>query len=93
MPRTFLTVALLLTCCGCSISQPKALDPVKEPVYQPVQCLDRATELCAGVPERDYSTLKGVILGLGEALRALRDCQEQHQELTVCVSKHNAQVK
>lgn len=62
-------------------------------MYQPVECLDRATELCAGVPQRFYTDALQIVLGLREALDALRDCQEAHAELTVCVANHNAKAK
>ena len=62
-------------------------------VYQPLECNDRALSACDGVPVREYTTAEGLALGLGEALRALLDCQDKHDELRACVTRHNAKVK
>ena len=93
MQRLCAIALCLLTFPACSLLRPTKPDPVQVPVYQPVECLDRALAACDGVPVREYTTAEGLALGLGEALRALMDCQDAHAELLACVMSHNQKVK
>lgn len=83
----------VLTLPACSLLRPPKVEPVQVPVRQPVECNDRALSACDGVPVREYTTAEGLALGLGEALRALLDCQDKHNELRKCAADHNEQVK
>lgn len=93
MRRSFAIALCLPMFAACSMWPLKKPEPVEVPKWQAVQCLDRAQEACAGVPERDYASAEGLALGLGEALRALADCQESHDELRRCVAEHNRKAK
>lgn len=79
----------LLMSSGCSLKPPKAPEIVQVPVFQPLECNDQALEACAGVPARSYETAEGLALGLGEAIRALLDCMDLHDELLMCVRVAN----
>jgi hypothetical protein len=91
--RTYAIALCLSLLPGCSLLRPPKAEPVQVPVRQPVECNDRALSACDGVPVREYTTAEGLALGLGEALRALLDCQDKHDELRKCVADHNAKVK
>ena len=93
MHRIYATALCLLTLPGCSLLRPAKAEPVQVAVYQPLECNDRALTACDGVPVREYTTAEGLALGLGEALRALLDCQDKHDELRKCVADHNAKTK
>lgn len=93
MHRIYAIALCLLTFPACSLLRPPKAEPVQVPVRQPVECNDRALSACDGVPVREYVTGEGLALGLGEALRALLDCQDKHNELRKCVADHNEQVK
>lgn len=69
---------------------PKPPAPIEKPVWVKV-CgeADEALLPCAGVPVRKYSGRKALTLGLGEALRALRDCKDKNRTLVACITKHN----
>ena len=75
------------------MTPPKPPEIVRVPVYQPIECHDQALQACSGVPERAYTTAEGLALGLGEALRALLDCMDLHDELLACVNEANARAR
>lgn len=87
MRLTWMTALCLLTLPGCSLIPQRPPETIT--VREPVRCLDTAMMRCAGVPERGYGTAAALADGLGEALRALRECQDRHNELRGCVAAHN----
>jgi hypothetical protein len=93
MYRLCVIALCLTTLPACSLLRPTKPEPIDRPVIQPLACLDTALEKCEGVPQREYTDGQQIVLGLGEALRALRECQDRHNELRGCVSSHNAQAK
>lgn len=62
-------------------------------MWQVVECNDEVRKVCDGVPSRAYVTATAVVLGLGEALRALRGCQDRQAELLRCLARHDEQAK
>ena len=89
-----IAIALLLTMSsGCWMTRLTKPEPVQVPVYQQIECLDRALSACAGVPKQSYATRKLLSKGLGHALRKLMDCQDKHAELLSCVKAHNDKAK
>lgn len=93
MHRIWILAACLWTFSGCSILPQRKPERIEVPVYQPVDCNDQVRKRCDGVPSRAYVTATAVVLGLGEALRALRGCQDRQAELLRCLDKHDAQAK
>lgn len=78
---------------SCSLLPPRKPEQIEVPVYQPVDCNDQVRKRCDGVPSRPYVTATAVVLGLGEALRALRTCQDRQAELLRCLEQHDAKAK
>lgn len=95
--RISIACCCLLILPSCSLLKPK---PPSPPIATPavatcpaVQCLDRALQVCEGVPAPPQvrSCADAVVLA-SDALGALLMCQEAQRVLIECVERHNAEV-